>query len=68
MKILGINMLHPDASACLVVNGVVVRAIAEERLGQRIKHAAGYPVEAIKWVLKVENIDLYLNRFNDGKF
>ena len=50
MKILGINMLHPDASACLVVNGVVVRAIAEERLGQRIKHAAGYPVEAIKWV------------------
>lgn len=58
MKILGINMLHPDASACLVVNGVVVRAIAEERLGQRIKHAAGYPVEAIKWVLNVENIDL----------
>jgi carbamoyltransferase len=58
MKILGINMLHPDASACLVVNGVVVRAIAEERLGQRIKHASGYPVEAIKWVLNVENIDL----------
>jgi carbamoyltransferase len=49
--ILGLNVFDADASACLVRNGAIVSAVAEERLGVRRKHFAGFPTEAIKFVL-----------------
>ncbi len=50
MKILGINAYHGDSSACLVVDGILVNAIEEERI-RRIKHWAGFPIESIKWCI-----------------
>lgn len=58
MNILGINSFHPDASACLVINGQLVGAVAEERLGKRIKHNNAFPVEAIRWLLDSTNLRL----------
>ena len=49
--ILGINAYHPDASACIVQDGRLVAAVAEERLGTRFKHIAGFPAQAIRRVL-----------------
>jgi carbamoyltransferase len=50
MNILGINAFHGDASAALVRDGVLVAAVAEERLNRR-KHCAGFPALAVKAVL-----------------
>jgi len=50
--ILGLNVFHADASACLVRDGAIVSAVAEERLGARHKHFAGFPTEAVKFVLR----------------
>jgi carbamoyltransferase len=47
MLILGLNMFHADASAAVVLDGVVKFAIAEERLN-RHKHFGGFPALAIK--------------------
>jgi len=49
--ILGVNAMHADASAALLVDGRLVAAVEEERF-TRIKHASGTPVEAIRWVLE----------------
>lgn len=51
MNILGLNTFHADASACLLRDGRIVSAVAEERLGARRKHFAGFPAEALKQVL-----------------
>ena len=51
MKILGINAFHPDSSAALIENGVIIAAIQEERLN-RIKHWSGFPKQSINWCLK----------------
>ncbi len=53
MVILGINAYHPDSAACVLVDGKLVAAVAEERLGQRRKHVAGFPTLAIDSVLKM---------------
>ncbi|MBW3623240.1 MAG: carbamoyltransferase [Armatimonadetes bacterium] len=50
MVVLGINAYHGDASACLIRDGKLLYAIAEERLN-REKHCAGFPVEAIRFCL-----------------
>ena len=57
MIILGINAYHGDSSACLVIDGVLINAIEEERI-RRIKHWAGLPIESIKWCLKDAKIDI----------
>ncbi|MDR3568454.1 MAG: carbamoyltransferase C-terminal domain-containing protein [Syntrophobacteraceae bacterium] len=49
--ILGINAFHPDSAACLVIDGVLQSAIAEERLGSRLKHSPHFPENAIRRVL-----------------
>ncbi len=49
--ILGVNFLHADSSACLLVDGRLTMAVAEERLGRRIKHDPGFPMHAIRAVL-----------------
>jgi len=56
-RILGINAYHADAAACLVVDGKVVAAAEEERF-RRIKHWAGFPVEAIRWCLEDAGLGL----------
>lgn len=51
--ILGLNAFHPDSAACALVDGKLVAAVAEERLGLRHKHVAGFPGQAINAVLKM---------------
>ena len=54
--ILGINKDHSDSSSCLLINGQLVGAIAEERLGKRIKHDSSFPINSIKWLIKSNNL------------
>lgn len=70
MLILGLNAFHPDAAACALRDGRLVAAVAEERLGQRHKHIAGFPGRAIAAVLQmagasVKDID-YIAIGNDS--
>ena len=51
MKILGISAHYHDSAAALVVDGVPVAAVQEERLSRR-KHDAGFPLGAIEWCLE----------------
>jgi carbamoyltransferase len=58
--ILGINAYHADAAACIVRDGTLVAAAEEERF-RRIKHWAGFPLQAICYCLaeaKLEPCDL----------
>lgn len=50
MKVLGVSYGYHDASACLVVDGRVVAASAEERF-TRQKHDANFPTWAIEYCL-----------------
>jgi carbamoyltransferase len=56
--ILGISAFHPDSSACLLIDGRIVGAVAEERLGRRIKHSDEFPAEAIRWLLTSNGLRL----------
>jgi len=56
-RILGINAFHGDSAACLVIDGMIVSAVEEERF-RRIKHWAGFPSEAIRWCLKSNHLAL----------
>jgi carbamoyltransferase len=53
--VLGVSGLYHDAAAVLLRDGVVVRAVQEERLS-RLKHDAGLPVRAARWCLASEGI------------
>ena len=55
--ILGLNAYHADAAAALVQDGRVVAAAEEERFN-RIKHSAGFPIEAIRYCLKQGGVDV----------
>ena len=57
MKILGLNINHPDSSACLIVNGKILFAVEEERYS-RIKHHSGFPLHSIKNCLDAGNINI----------
>jgi carbamoyltransferase len=50
MNILGINAWHGDAAACLIQDGQIVAAAAEERF-VRQRHCAGFPDHAIRFCL-----------------
>ena len=54
--ILGVAAFHPDSSACIVVDGELKAAVSEERLGERMKHDAAFPVRAIDWVLQAAGV------------
>jgi len=56
--ILGINAFHADSAACLVVDGQLLGAIAEERLGPRVKHSSAFPSCAILKLLSDANLTL----------
>ena len=53
--ILGINTHHAGSSAALVVDGVPVVALAEERLN-RVKYYAGFPALSIRKCLEIAGI------------
>lgn len=53
MLIVGLNAFHPDSSACVLRDGQLVAAVAEERLGARRKHVAGFPGRALVEVLRM---------------
>src|SRR5262245_17613509 len=50
MKILGLSAHYHDSAAALVVDGVPVAAVQEERLSRR-KNDAGFPLAAVEWCL-----------------
>jgi carbamoyltransferase len=56
MKVLGISAHYHDSAAALVVDGVPVSAVQEERLS-RHKHDAGFPVSAIDWCLEHAGVE-----------
>jgi carbamoyltransferase len=49
--ILGINAFHADSAVCLVTDGILRAAVAEERLGNRRKHSPEFPAHAVRRVL-----------------
>jgi carbamoyltransferase len=57
MKILGLNSYHGDSSACLVIDGKLISAVAEERF-KREKHWSGLPLDSINYCLKEANISI----------
>ncbi|MCW6536955.1 carbamoyltransferase family protein [Sphingomonas lycopersici] len=50
MRILGISAHYHDSAAALVIDGVPVAALQEERLSRR-KNDASFPIAAIEWCL-----------------
>jgi carbamoyltransferase len=56
--ILGLNAFHPDSAACVLKDGKLVAAVAEERLGKRLKHVAGFPARAVVEVLRMAGASL----------
>jgi len=50
MRILGISAHYHDSAAALVVDGMPVCAVQEERLSRR-KNDAAFPLQAIEWCL-----------------
>jgi carbamoyltransferase len=56
MRILGISAHYHDSAAALVVDGVPVCAVQEERLSRR-KNDAAFPLAAIEWCLDQANLD-----------
>jgi len=69
MNILGISPLDKDSTACLVIDGEIVAAIAEERIS-RVKIHSGFPYKAIEQLLDMQqfsadDIDLVVYAFED---
>src|SRR6185312_15058178 len=56
MRILGISAHYHDSAAALLVDGVPVAAVEEERLSRR-KNDAGFPLAAIGWCLESAGIE-----------
>lgn len=57
MYILGVNAYHGDSSACIYKDGQLIAASEEERF-RRIKHWAGFPIEAIRFCLQEAEIGI----------
>ncbi len=56
--ILGLNAFHADSAACLVIDGILQGAVAEERLGERMKHCPAFPSNAIRHLLEDAGLSL----------
>lgn len=57
MNIIGLSAFYHDSSCCLLRNGKVVAAAAEERFS-RIKHDARLPVQAFRYCLSKGELDI----------
>jgi len=58
MIILGLNASHGDASACILINGKLIAAAAEQERFRRIKHWTGFPSEAIKYCIDEAGVEV----------
>ncbi len=56
-RVLGISAFYHDSAAALLSDGQITAAAQEERFTRR-KHDAGFPLNAIKYVLSEAGIDL----------
>ena len=57
MRVLGISAYYHDSAVTLIENGEIKSAAQEERF-TRIKHDANFPVNALKYCINEENIDI----------
>lgn len=57
MNILAINAYHANASAALVRDGQLIAAVEEERFN-RVKYAAGFPVQAVRYCLGEAGVEI----------
>jgi len=57
MYILGISCYYHDASAALLKDGIIVVAAAEERFTRK-KHDISFPINAVNYCLKSQNINI----------
>jgi carbamoyltransferase len=57
MKILGISCYYHDSSAALLKDGKVVAAAQEERFTRK-KHDTSFPVNAVEYCLKSQNLKI----------
>ena len=55
--ILGISCFYHDSAACLIKDGEIITAVQEERFTRK-KHDSDFPINAIKYCLKSQSIDL----------
>ena len=55
--ILGISCFYHDSAAALLRDGEIVAAVQEERFSRK-KHDSRFPVNAIRYCLQCQNIDL----------
>ena len=55
--ILGISCFYHDSAAVLLRNGEIVAAVQEERFSRK-KHDPSFPLNAIKYCLSSQSIDL----------
>ena len=51
LAILGISAFYHDSAAALLIDGHIVAAAQEERF-TRVKHDAGYPLNAIAYLMR----------------
>jgi carbamoyltransferase len=58
MRVLGISCYYHDAAACLMIDGQVVAAGAEERF-TRIKHDNHFPQRAIEYCLQQAGLSMH---------
>jgi carbamoyltransferase len=56
MKILGVSAHYHDAAAALLIDGMPVASVQEERLSRR-KNDAAFPLAAIDWCLEQAGIE-----------
>ena len=56
-SILGISAFYHDSAAAIIVDGKIIAAAQEERFTRK-KHDAGFPTNAIKYVLKESKLKL----------
>ena len=55
--ILGISCYYHDSAAALINNGEIITAVQEERFTRK-KHDSSFPINAIRYCLESQNIDL----------
>ena len=55
--ILGISCFYHDSAAAIIHDGEIIKAVQEERFSRK-KHDARFPINAIRYCLKSQNINL----------
>nr|WP_075438956.1 carbamoyltransferase [Prochlorococcus marinus] len=55
--ILGLSCYYHDSAVALIKNGEIIVAVQEERFSRK-KHDSRFPINAIEYTLKSQNIDL----------